>query len=380
MTTEKYVGFLNNLKYNNLVIRTITCHEVYNYGACLQEYALLNFLNSNGYQAKALHYKPPYLSNHLKLSSVSNPKYDKPFIKQLYLLAKLPGRLKHLKRKNNFDKFAKKHIPTDSVLYTNNEELKANLPLADAFICGSDQIWNSIFANGKDLAFYLNFVPDEKKKIAYAASFAIDELAENVKPLVKENVLRFDTIGVRETSGVRILNELGILNAVQVLDPVFLLDKAHWERFVKPIQEDFVFVYDFDSNSVIKEIALKLKVEKGYKIYSVNRNITYADHNFWLEGPEKFLSLVYSAKMNISNSFHSTAFSLIFEKQFVVINRSEKINTRMRDLLRLMDLANLIDSVSEFQLLGKIDYELTKLRIERSINSSKSFLLNSLKG
>ena len=363
-----------------MIIRTITCHEVYNHGASLQEYALLKFLNNSGYQAETLHYKPPYLSNHFKLNGVSNPKFDKPILKQLYLLAKLPSRLKDLKRKSNFDKFAQKYIPTDSVLYTNNEELKANLPVADAFICGSDQIWNSFFENGKDPAFYLNFVPEEKKKISYAASFAIDELASDVKALVKDNVSRLDAIGVRETSGVRILNELGIQNAIQVLDPVFLLDKAHWEKFVNPIREDYVFVYDFDSNAVIKEVALKLKAEKGYKIYTVNRNITYADQNFWLEGPEKFLSLVYHAKMNITNSFHSTAFSLIFQKQFVVVNRSEKINTRMRDLLSLMELHNLIGSVHEFELLGTIDYELTNLRIEYNINASKSFLLSSLKG
>jgi hypothetical protein len=363
-----------------MIIRTITCHEVYNHGASLQEYALLTFLNNNGFHAKTLHYKPPYLSNHFKLSTVSNPRFDKPLLKQLYLLAKLPGRLKDLKRKSNFDKFARKYIPTDSVLYSNNEELKSNLPVAETFICGSDQIWNSFFQNGKDPAFYLNFVPDAKRKIAYAASFAIDELADDVKPLVKENVKRLDAVGVRETSGVRILNELGIQNAVQVLDPVFLLDKAHWEKYVEPIQENFVFVYDFDSNSVIKEVALKLKAEKGYKIFTVNRNITYADQNFWLEGPEKFLSLVYHAKMNITNSFHSTAFSLIFEKQFVVVNRSEKINTRMRDLLSLFDLTNLISSISEFELLDSIEYELTRLRIEKSINASRSFLLNSLKG
>lgn len=362
-------------------IKTITCHEVYNHGASLQEYALLEFLNSNGHQAQTLHYKPDYLSGHFNLWSVGNPKFNFPIIKQLYLLAKLPGRLKLMPRKKAFDQFAEKYIPTDPILYKTNEDLKQNLPLADAFICGSDQIWNSFFQNGKDPAFYLNFVPNSKRKIAYAASFAIDELADEVKPLVKENVSQLDYIGVRETSGLHILNELGIDNALQVLDPVFLLDAEHWKsKFVKPIDENYVFVYDFDSNPIIKEIALKLKKEKGYQIYTVNGNIDYADKNFVLEGPEKFLSLVYNAQEVVSNSFHAVAFSLIFEKEITVVNRMEKINTRMRDLLALFDLSSrLISMQEEFSKLDFIDYTLVKKHKEFHIQRSKDFLLNALK-
>jgi hypothetical protein len=361
-------------------VNTITCHEVYNYGASLQEYALLAFLNNKGFDAEVLHYKPPYLSGHFNLRAISNPKFDKPILKELYLLAKLPKRLKSLEKKRNFDAFHKKYIPTNKTLYRTNEELKKNLPEGDVFICGSDQIWNSYFQNGKDPAFYLNFVPDNKKKISYAASFAIDELEEEIKPLVKENVERMHAVGVRETSGVRILNELGIDNAVQVLDPVFLLEKSHWEQFIKPVKEQFVFVYDFDSNPVIKEIALKLKKEKGWKIYTLNSNIDYADENFWLEGSEKFLSLVSQSQMNITNSFHSTAFSLIFERQLVVVNRSEKINTRMRDLLELMGLSEyLISNSREFDTLPKIDFKEVKPQMGKHIQRSTEFLLKSIR-
>lgn len=361
-------------------IKTITCHEVYNHGASLQEYALLVYLNSLGHQAEAIHYKPPYLSGHFKLDAVSNPKFDKPFVKQLYLLAKLPGRIWGLQRKKKFDAFAKQYIPTDTILYKNNEDLKAALPEADAFICGSDQIWNSFFNNGKDPAFYLNFVPQEKRKLSYAASFAIDEIPEEVQPLVKENVSQLNAVGVRETSAVTMLRALGIDNAVQVLDPVFLVDAEHWKsNFVKPIKEKYLFVYDFDSNPLIKEIALHLKKEKGYKIYTVNKNITYADKNYYLEGPAHFLSLIYNSQYNITNSFHSVAFSLVFNKQFVVVNRTDKINTRMRDLLNLFQLPNLISTFEDSQLLKSINYEVVNPEIKDKINFSKSFIKTNLK-
>ena len=147
-------------------IKTITCHEVYNHGASLQEHALLKYLENLGHHAEAIHYKPPYLSKHLSLWAVSTPKYRRNFIiKSLYLFAKLPSRLIDLKRKKAFDDFSKKHVKVDDILYTSNQDLKENLPIADAYICGSDQIWNSFFENGKDPAFYLDFVPDKKLKI-----------------------------------------------------------------------------------------------------------------------------------------------------------------------------------------------------------------------
>lgn len=359
-------------------IKTITCHEVYNYGASLQEYALLKFLNEQGHDASVIHYKPSYLSGHFDLWAVS-PRFDKPILKQLYLLAKLPGRLKALKKKKNFDAFHEKYIPTDKTLYRSNEELKMNVPEADVFICGSDQIWNSFFQNGKDPAFYLNFAPEDKKKISYAASFAIDELEESVKPLVKSNVERMQAVSVRETSGVRILNELGIDKAVQVLDPVFLFDRTHWDQFITPVEEDYILVYDFDSNPIIKEVALALKKDKGWKIYTLNQNIDYADKNFWLEGPEKFLSLVSQSQINLTNSFHSVAFSIIFEKEVRVFNRSEKINTRMRDVLGLFGLGEyLISSKTEALQLQPINYSNIIEKKKHNIENAQSFLLNAI--
>jgi hypothetical protein len=361
-------------------IKTITCHEVYNHGASLQEYALLYYLNGVGHSATTIHYKPDYLSRHFKFGIVSNPKFDLPFIKQLYLLAKLPSRLKALQRKRAFDTFAKKYISTDAVLYHTNEDLKKNVPVADAFICGSDQIWNSFFQNGKDPAFYLDFVPNNRLKISYAASFAIDEIAEDLKPFVQQKVARLDHISVREISGKKILAALGINVVTQVLDPVFLLSATHWkEKFVSPISGDYIFIYDFDSNPIIEKIAQKMAQDKGLKIFTVNENITYSDKNFYLEGPEKFLSLMYHAQFVLTNSFHSVAFSLLFKKQFAVVNRADKINTRMRDLLVLFDLsALLISTENDFDQLPIIDFNNWEERLNPVIERSKLFLKASL--
>lgn len=364
-------------------IKTITCHEVYNYGASLQEYALLKYLQNNGHDAETIHYKPYYLSKQDNIFRISNTNWSKNiFLKLIYLTLKLPKRIIGLKRKRSFDSFSKRYIKTTSKLYRTNEDLKNNIPSADAYICGSDQIWNSFFENGKDPAFYLNFVPNNKLKISYAASFAIDEIEGSLKDFVKSGVERLDHISVRETSGKRILNDLGITEVTQVLDPVFLIDKKHWKKMGNKSypKQDYVFIYDFDSNPLIKKMAFKLKNEKNHKIVSVNANIDYADFNYYLDGPEKFLSLVDHAKFVISNSFHAVAFSLIFQKQFVVFNRTDKINTRMRDLLGSVNQPELLinndQQINDFNHV--IDYKDVEPRLNQLINSSKSFLNNAL--
>ncbi|WP_339837916.1 polysaccharide pyruvyl transferase family protein [uncultured Flavobacterium sp.] len=364
-------------------IKTITCHEVYNHGASLQEYALLTHLNSVGHDAETIHYKPFFLSNHFKFWSVANPKYDKLFLKQLYLLLKFPGRLLDLRRKKNFDLFSKKHIATGKTLYKNNDELKKNLPIADAYICGSDQIWNSFFLNGKDPAFYLDFVPIDKLKISYAASFATDAIDNNLKPFVKEKISRINAISVRETSGVKILNELGINNVLQVLDPVFLLSKEYWrDTFIKDIGSNYIFVYDSDNNQQLKKIAQKIAKQENYKIYTVDKHIKYADKNFYFEAPDCFLSLILHSKLVLTNSFHALSFSLIFNKKFLVFNRLEKINTRMRDLMILTKTDYLLISeennieINLDQIV--VDYNVVNNIIENKVNESKLFLEKAL--
>jgi len=361
-------------------IKTITCHDVYNHGALLQAFALQQYLEDLRHLVEIINYKPDYLSQHFSFRAVSNPKFDKPIIKCLYLLAKLPSRLCALPRKKAFDKFRNKYLNITSIRYNSNEELKNNLPIADAYICGSDQIWNSFFRNGKDPAFYLDFVPDEKLKISYAPSFATECIDESLEPFVKENIKRLNTISVRETSGLNILRKMGIENAVQVMDPVFLLSAKFWEQsFVEPINEDYIFVYDFDSHPLVEHIAKKMAAKFNCKIITVNKNITYSDKNYWKKGPEFFISLMSNAKFVVSNSFHATAFSLIFEKQFCVVSRTEAINTRMTDLLGLFNLQNrIINKKTDLEQLPNINYSKINPLIEEESERSKLFLKNAL--
>ena len=250
-------------------INTITCHDVYNVGASLQAYALVKYLNNLGYDTEIIDYKPPYLE-HYKLTGVDNPAYDRPIFRQAYQILKFPMRLVNRlsKRKKVFDNFTKKYLPRTERKYTSMVELRENLPYADLYIAGSDQIWNPLFRNGKDPAFFLNFAPDNSRKISYAASFAVDDISEEDRNRMEQWLKRLDAISVRETSGVALLRSMN-LQGTQVCDPVFLLDDLEWKQLaVYPKEVRYLFVYDFDNNEQLQLIARKL-AKKGNSIVYV---------------------------------------------------------------------------------------------------------------
>lgn len=321
-------------------ILTITCHDVYNVGASLQAYALMKYLEECGHNVSIINYKPDYLRKDYSLTIVNNPKYDKLGIKQIYLLAKLPGRIKRLfsKKKYNFDRFRKKYLKLTFIKYTSFKELKEQCPEADLYIAGSDQIWNPLFKNGKDPAFFLQFVPEKEKRISYAASFAVDEMEKDDFERIKYWLESLDKIAVRESSGVKLIEKMG-LKAVRTCDPVFLLDEYQWEKMASSVKQlpKYILLYDFDQSHVGEEIAKKIAEERNVQIISVFKNgiQAYVCSDM---GPLEFLNLIYNAEFVISNSFHATAFSLIFHKAFCVIKRQENINTRMIDLLREVGL------------------------------------------
>ncbi|MCA1061473.1 polysaccharide pyruvyl transferase family protein [Rossellomorea aquimaris] len=364
-------------------VLTITCHDVYNHGASLQAYSLMKYLQKCGHDARIIDYKPDYLSNQYNLLSINNPKWEKNILtKLLYLALKFPLRLRELQRKKAFDHFKSKYLRLTDFRYKSNSELRKKLPEADAFICGSDQIWNSLHQNGRDPAFYLDFVPNDKIKASYAASFAINELDNKYKDFVKEKISTLDKIGVREKSGIEILNRLNIKSGVNVVDPTLLLSKEEWNNVgQEKYREDYILVYDFDKSSLIRNLAIDIAEKKGYKIYSVNTGkVDYADRYFKFVGPDTFLSLVRDSKFIISNSFHAAVFSVIFEKNFIIVNRNEAINTRMRDFLEDLNLQDrLVTDINSLEhLLNDIEYHERKQTIEKKVDFSKKYLEEAL--
>lgn len=359
-------------------IKTITCHKVNNHGANLQAYALMHYLEDLGNDVEIIDYFPEYFK-HFRPLYCGTPKYAaNPVTRFAYICAKFPGRLKSYleykksDRKKNFEAFRDKYYRlTDT--YESFEELKANPPKADLYIAGSDQIWNTMMNNGKDPAYYLQFAPKNTTTATYAASFSVSEIPDELKEQTKKYIKSIDFVSVREKSALKILDDLGILNGQAVLDPVFLLEKKQWSKIESNIKldDEYVLVYDFEGSDEVKNFAVKYAQKHNLKIYSLYKN-EYCDKSFENFGPDVFLSLIKNAEFIVSNSFHATAFSLIYEKEFAVIKRQEGINSRMVDLLSSVGIDDrIVDSYQEF---NAIDFNLVKEKLEIEVEKSKDYL------
>lgn len=360
-------------------IRTITCHDCYNLGASLQAYALQHYLESMGHDVQIINYKPDYLSNHFKFGAVNNPVFNRPVIKQLYLFAKFPGRLLSLPRKWVYDRFTKTYLHL-TVRYNSYDELKANPPEADTYIAGSDQIWNTLFCNGRDGAFYLDFGKQDVRRISYAASFATKDVVPEYREFVRKEFMNFDAISIREKVSLPLLNSLGRTDGVAVCDPVFLLSKDEWNKLadnatIELSKERYMLVYLTDRSEAIKQIALEIHKNTGWKIYGVGPfRESWIDRNFVNAGPLDFVKLINEAQYVLSNSFHATAFSLILERNFCVVNRKDGTNERMKSILEDAGLGNRLLSSFKKEQLKSIDYIEVHNKLSAIIESSKQWL------
>lgn len=365
-------------------INTITCHRVYNHGASLQAWALASFLKQQGHEVKIIDYRPDYLRNHYKLT-VANPRFDKPIVRLLYLAAKYSGWKKSLARKVAFDAFDQKFIAplVTEQCYLSADELMRNPPDADVYIAGSDQIWNTLFKNGTDPSFYLDFaksVPHHPKLLSYAASFATSQLREGTEPFVRSRLSNFDAISVRESSGVRLLETLGF-NGLLVCDPVFLIEAETWatEVAIHEVEhEQYILVYDVESSRIMRTVAKKLAKSMDLKIiYIGEHNMGYADKSYVNAAPDTFVALIKNASYVLSNSFHATAFSLIFQKNLFVVKREDGLNTRMQDILFRYGIIDcLVDAISNLDI--QIDYHKVNSIMQQDISASKKWLLSQI--
>jgi len=308
---------------------TITCSRPTNYGAVLQTYGLNAALRKMGVDAKVLDYNPKYYYT----STRPLP------IRMLRAIVRFPDLVKGRKV---FGKFLEDYIPMSAKTYRTLAEIEADTPQSDVYICGSDQIWNcKNKLNGKDDAFFLSFAPAGARKVAYAASIAMPEIPDDQKDRYRRLISDFDAVSVREPSSVPMLEDLSISNVQSVIDPVFLLEKDDWNVIADASDftptEDYVLVYGYNRQKDVYAYARRLAKKLGVKVYTIGTAIEdYTldqDRYFWNASPNTFVNLIRNAKAVVTNSFHGTVFSIVYNKPFHFFTVKQTTNSRMLDLL-----------------------------------------------
>lgn len=322
-------------------------HKVMNYGSALQAYALQQKLLSLGYENELIDYKFPY---HEKNGFSLNR-----FIKNvIFFLCNAVAGFPKEKRTKKFMKFYEENYRESRKSYTLDNIAKTP-PLYDAYITGSDQVWNPRFA-GNDPNFMLAFAPDEKPKFSYASSFATTEIDEKKHSFYSHYLSRYNRLSVRETTGVDIIKKLVKKDVSVNVDPTLLLSQNVWDSLslqsslILNYKYVLVYVLDYMIGGVFDEVQkITDYVSKmlGVRVvYLMGRKEDIFRPNSILYksgGPAEFVYLFKNSEFVITTSFHGVAFSVIYDKPFMgIVNEENKNDSRIQSLLMTLGAYNSI--------------------------------------
>lgn len=289
----------------------------------------------------------------------------------------------------NTGRFVNKYIDNQHIEYLSEKEINE----FDIFIVGSDQVFRKRWSNVTK--YFLEDLKDrnDKIKLAYAASFGTDDLSEWTQEEIETSktlALKFKAVSVREDSGVDIFRNEFNVKAEHVLDPTLLLEKEDYLKTIdeedSTIRHDILMCYVLDKtpeksaiiNSVKEKLNLRtLEVMQEEPLTLETKDISkciYPSVSKWLSG-------FRDASFVVTDSFHGTVFSIIFNKPFICIGNQMRGLTRFTSLLKIFGLENrLIFSQKDFseKLLENIDYEKVNSIKQQWQSKSIEFLKENL--
>lgn len=365
-------------------VSIITRHAIANYGSLLQSIATEKLFESLGCQTEIINYIPSEEKvENLVESYIKNSKFWNKNLITRYLYKML--QTKNIYKMNvQFKKYQEKYLHLTDIEYNSMSELRKNKPFADIYCTGSDQDWGAIGCQKYDESYFLNFIDENDKAISYAASFGKDVICDELKQNLYKLTKKYLKILVREDSAVKLLNDCGVKNVKQVLDPTLLTNKDDWDNICKQerlIKEDYILIYQLHHNKNLDKYAKKISKITGKKLIRINTSkyFKYKTGKFiYLPSPDKFLSYIKYADIVLTDSFHGTCFSIIYNKNFIDILPSVT-GTRISSILKLFGLENRITTGNNYNLaIENIDYNEVnkKLTVEqkKSINALKDAL------
>lgn len=379
-------------------IGILTQPLINNYGGLLQAWALQQTLHRMGHQAIIID------RHSARRKDLLWPRRIASMLKtELYILLGQRMRRVNLSeyqtnhiRKNIIPFIKGRYLGISPILYTDKElRLFVDKEKFDAFVVGSDQVWRPCYSPSIG-NYYLNFLPEESKakRIAYAASFGVDnwEYTPKQTEVFRNLAQKFNLITVREFSGVELVK--GHLNckATHVLDPTMLLNKEDYLYLINnptvPIyaSEGNLFCYVLDQKPELQNIINRAESETGLKTYYCNasrkavasEDLKHLDECIF-PPVEQWLKSFLDAEMVITDSFHGTVFSIIFNKPFWVVTNKARGESRFTSLLQLFSLSNrIVQDVSDVNWEELIDWPIVNEKRKNLAQMSKGLLLSSL--
>ncbi len=357
-------------------IGTLTFHWATNYGAVLQAWALQQYLLEAGYETEIIRYLPRRIRLIQRLQALRRRDFS------------------WFSRERGMAAFRKKALLQSRKTYPTGRALLRAGRQYDAVICGSDQIWNPSFtltAEGKPtLSYFLHFIPEGIRRIAYAASFGAGQLPEEMERLIRPELQKFHAVSVREETGRQILSRLGFFAKV-VCDPTLLLERSAYDRLIEageaapPASTNsglFSYILHAGQGEALRttEFCRRLLGEEIAGSPSSGGSPSSAGSVYaWLKG-------IRDAAFVVTNSFHGTVFSILFHRPFITLPvEGADMDDRLHTLLSALGLENrwlpAFDPERVRALYADpIDWRSAESRLTKLREDSRDFIHTALEG
>lgn len=362
----------------------VTFHNAMNYGATLQTWALQKAIKNLGADPCVINYHTDAIDRlYLPAKADTFEKKKKKLFDAEYRNNLKDQELKY----DKYHAFLNKHLDIVGD-YTSYEALatdaKNELSGIDAFITGSDQVWNTDHTGGYDGAYTLDFVKSGKK-ISYAASIGRDFFLPQYSEQFSNALKSFDAISVRENEGVAAVGGVCDKRAEVVLDPTLLLKAKDYDEIYteKKRPYRYILVYMMETNKSFISLANSLSSTTGLPIIQRRQKHFFKNEidSFYTDTPGEFLSEIKNAEMVLTNSFHGTVFSIMYRKPFISMLHTQT-GSRVVDLLTGLGLdEHIIYRQSDFATMDQLkikDEAALSARIDELSGKSREFLKKSL--
>ena len=347
-----------------------------NYGGILQNYALQTVLKRLGHNPVTIDY-------------IRIPNYGKWLLscfKSIWLLV----RTRHWRETPPFPKWwrptAVKKFVADNINTTETVHSYYTGILkkagAEAIIIGSDQVWRPVYNKGTLNNMFLDFAQTVNiPKLAYAASFGVDKWEYNEQQTAecKKLVQQFKAVSVREQSGIALCKQYFEKEAVWVLDPTLLLEKEDYESLIqasqpntskKPYLACYILNLNADEKAFAKKIAANKKLEVKFITAEQDMSLSI----------EEWLAIFHNADFVMTDSFHGTVFSILFQKDFFTIVNEARGASRFHSLLGALGLSDrIVTDCKKDVAITSIDYTNVLIVLNKKREESLCFLSNNIK-
>lgn len=358
-------------------VELITLHSVRNYGSVLQAYATQNIFKKYGLTVEIIDFRRKWEYG-IGQFFFLHEKTLNGLMKGIILL---PTKVKQYKV---FAAYMKSKLNLSKRMYKSQEDF-SRFPLeADIFCTGSDQVWNSGWNKGIISEYFLSFV-ENGKKISYAASIGNDEIQADDVEVIRQYLLDYEHISVREKSAKKALAKIGIDNAEVVLDPTLQYTKEEWLREVEKCTSnyrDYVLLIQLNRNKKFDDFAVEFAQKRNKRLLRLclrYDQMRLPGEHVVLPAVENYISLIANADYVLTDSFHAISFCLNFERQFYCV-LPDKYSSRLGSILQLTNLESRIVHgyyLKEEQMID-INYSEVTSKINVYRESSRKYIEKAL--